>query len=259
MKKSNIILILIIAGLMFQSCITIKHSSLRMPNPESIEVENCKISSTGAVYLNLFGIIKSDLMPAGIKVELDSITLYIDPLVVDDTIKADYIFITHNHLDHFSKADIDKLIKPETILIGPKTITKKYKNNNTKTVSIGEKKSFGKIKYEVVESYNIKSKLHKKGSKYVGYVISCDTTRIYIAGDTDFIPEMKELENITVAIIPIGEGKTAMNPQSAANAANLINPEIVIPIHYELGQNREKDFLELVDKNIEVKFFQIKN
>jgi L-ascorbate metabolism protein UlaG (beta-lactamase superfamily) len=215
---------------------------------------NCRISLTGAVYMNIFGLIKIDFQPASIKVEFDDKFLYIDPFVTDDSTKADYIFITHNHLDHFSMSDINKLLKRESIVIGPKSVTKKFKDYETKTVSIGDTVNLDRIRYEVVESYNFKSNMHKKGSKYVGYVISIDTTRIYVAGDTDFIPEMGDLKNISVAIVPIGEGKTAMNPQSAANAINLIKPKIVIPVHYELGKNREQDFLKHVDKDIKVKF-----
>jgi L-ascorbate metabolism protein UlaG (beta-lactamase superfamily) len=256
MKKTYFIILIV--GLMLQSCFTIKQSSLRIPNPESFKVDSCKISSTGAVYFNIPGIMKADFVSAGIKIEFDNLLLYIDPLVVDDTLKADYIFITHNHLDHFSKADYTKLTKPETIFIGPKTLSKKLKNHHLKTVMVGDAVDLGKVKYEVVDSYNLNSKLHKKGSDNVGYVLSLGDTRVYIAGDTDFIPEMEKLKNISVAIIPIGTGKTAMTPQAAAQAANLIQPRMVIPIHYKLRKNQEKEFKVLVDKNIEVKFFPTK-
>jgi L-ascorbate metabolism protein UlaG (beta-lactamase superfamily) len=256
MKKAS--LILLIAGMMFQSCIKIIPSSFRMPNPPVIEAGKCKISSTGAVYLNMFGIIKTDFVTAGIKIEYDSLIIYVDPLNVDDTVKADIIFITHPHPDHFSKTDIKKLSKPETMLAGPESVTKKIKNQFAETVRIGDKIDFLKVQCEVVESYNIKAPMHKKGNNNVGYILSFDSTRIYIAGDTDFIPEMEKLKNITVAIIPIGTGKTAMNPQAAAKAANLIHPGMVIPVHYELGKNKEKEFKELVDKSIEVRFFPVK-
>lgn len=251
MKRTFIFLIIVIP--FFSSCITIKHSSQRITETRSIVNSNCRISLTGSVCINFLGIIKTDFIPASIKVEFDDKLLYIDPLIIDDTTKADFIFITHNHLDHFSISDINKLLKNESIIIGPKDVTKKFKNYTTNTVSIGDTIVFDRISYEVVESYNLNSSLHKKGSNFVGYVISLDTTRIYIAGDTDFIPEMGNLKNITVAIVPIGESITAMNPQSAANAVNLIKPKIVIPVHYRLGRNREQDFLKLVDKNIEVK------
>jgi L-ascorbate metabolism protein UlaG (beta-lactamase superfamily) len=256
MKKISFFILTI--GMMFQSCIKIIPSSYRMPNPQSIEAGKCKISSTGAVYLNMFGIIKTDFVSAGIKIEYDSLIVYIDPLNVDDTVKADIIFITHSHPDHFSKTDIKKLSKPETMLTCPEIVSKKIKNQFVETVQVGEKIDFGKIQCEVVDSYNLKAPMHKKGNNNVGYILSYDSIRIYIAGDTDFIPEMENLKDITVAIIPIGTGKTAMNPQAAAKAANLIHPKIVIPVHYELGKNKEKEFKELVDENIEVRFFPLK-
>lgn len=68
----------------------------------------------------------------------------------------------------------------------------------------------------------------------VGYVITCDKIRIYHAGDTDFIPEMNKLKDITFALVPLGEGNTAMNPETAARAVNVIQPEFAGPMHYEL-------------------------
>lgn len=252
----QLIILIVATSIIFHSCITIKESALRSSTSESLELANCEISLTGAVYMNILGIIKTNFIPAGVEIKVEDKMVYIDPVIVDDNQKADYIFITHCHADHFSKSDIQKLIKHETIIIGPKTVTKKIKNSEIKTAIIGDTIDFGTIKCEVVESYNINSKIHSQGSKYIGYIISCDTTRIYIAGDTDLIPEMKEFEDITVAILPIGEGKTAMNPQSAAKAANLIKPKIVIPVHYELEQNRENEFIELVDRDIKVEMLK---
>lgn len=253
--KTNICLIIVIV-ILSQSCITIKESSLRSPDTNTIKIGDCEISSSGAVYMNMLSLIKTDFMPGSIRIKMNDMLIYADPLIVDDTSKANYIFVTHNHLDHFSKPDIRKLTGKETIIIGPEIVTKKLKDHQFRTISPGDTIDFGEIKCEVVESYNIDSKIHRKGNNNVGYIISCDTIRIYIAGDTDFIPEMKGLENITVALLPIGEGKTAMDPVSASVAAKVIKPGIVIPIHYELGQNREKDFMELINKDIEVRLFQ---
>ena len=69
MKIKYLFILVIIA--VIQSCLTIKHSSLRIPNREAIIIDNCKISSTGAVYLNLIGILKGDLIPSSIKIEFN--------------------------------------------------------------------------------------------------------------------------------------------------------------------------------------------
>lgn len=240
----------------FISCISINKSTYRESEPNVFQIDNCEISSSGAVYMNIFNYIKTDFVPASVKIVCADLVIYCDPLIVEDTAKADFIFVTHDHPDHFSKKDIDKLIKPETVLIAPESIARKYGHIENHSAIIATQTDLGKIKFEVVESYNINSKIHKKGSNFVGYVIVCDTTRIYFAGDTDLIPEMKELRDITVAIVPIGEGKTAMNPEDAAEAVNMINPAIAIPVHYELNKNRENRFLENVNDMIEVRFFQ---
>jgi L-ascorbate metabolism protein UlaG (beta-lactamase superfamily) len=255
MKVAQILVLIGAMGL--HSCISIRPSALREPDPESIQVAGCEISSTGAVHLNVFGLYKTDFMPAGVRIKASDKLIYVDPIAVEDTFKADYILVTHNHLDHFSKPDITKLSKPETVVIGPVTVSRKLKSARVKTAAVGNAFEFGVIRCEVVESYNLKAKLHKKGSKFLGFVISCDTTRIYIAGDTDWIPEMEELEEISVALIPIGEGQTAMNPESAAEAINHMKPELVIPVHYELQQGREKDFTERVKEPVKVRFFPV--
>lgn len=193
-------------------------------------------------------------MPSGIKILYDTLTIYVDPAGLKNPEPADYIFITHSHLDHFSKKDIEKISKSGTIIAGPITVTRKLKKYRTKTMKVGEEIDLGSIRCIATESYNLNSSIHKKGDKYLGYVITCDTTRIYITGDTDFIPEILELESIDVAILPIGEGKTAMDHKSAAMAANFLKPGIVIPVHYELYQNREEEFLKWVEPGIEVKF-----
>ena len=241
---SKTVVPIVISLLLFSSCISITKSTLREPIPKVIEMNGCKLSSTGAVYLKMFGFIKADFVPNSVKMVYNGKVVYCDPLNVEDTLKADYILITHNHMDHFSKSDMNHLLKPSTILIAPKKVTKKFKHVKHHTAGIGNTYNFGEIQVEAVEAYNIGSKLHKKGNNFVGYVISCDSTRIYIAGDTDFIPEMKNLNGIAVAIVPIGEGKTAMNPLTGGEAVNAINPNFAIPVHYELNQNRESDFLE---------------
>jgi L-ascorbate metabolism protein UlaG (beta-lactamase superfamily) len=241
-----------LAALLFQSCITIKESTFNDGTQKVIEVDNYKLSSTGEVYMNFLGIIKADFVPSSFKIEFDSIIVYLDPIVINESQNADFIFITHNHLDHFSKKDIEQLAKSETLIIGPKTVTKKLKKYNCKTAMVGDVFEIGKIKYQVVEAYNIQSNIHKKGNKHLGFVITYKDVSVYTAGDTDHIPEMAELENITLALLPIGEGKTAMNPNSAADAANIIKPQIVIPCHYEIGNNSEQTFMNLVDESIQV-------
>jgi L-ascorbate metabolism protein UlaG (beta-lactamase superfamily) len=149
--------------------------------------------------MNLAGIVKTDFLPASIKIEYQDLIIYIDPLVVADSANADYIFITHNHADHFSIPDTERLSNEDTQIIGPKSVTKKLKDLPVSTVYLDERYLLDDIRWEVIGSYNLKKgffnmPLHKRSDDFLGYVISLDTIRIYHAGDNDFIPEMTGLE-----------------------------------------------------------------
>ncbi len=82
---------LFLASLLLQSCITIKQSLLRSSTPKVIKINNCKISFTGAVYMNVFGIIKAEFLPASIKIDATDQLIYFVPVVVNDTSKANFI------------------------------------------------------------------------------------------------------------------------------------------------------------------------
>jgi len=90
----------------------------------------------------------------------------------------------------------------------------------------------------------------------LGYILTINGARFYHAGDTDFIPEMKEIKNIAVAMVPIGIGVLAMNPAQAAAAVNSIKPEIAIPMHYNFGQQQAEKFKLLVNKDIQVEIME---
>lgn len=240
---------------LLHSCIVLEETSLDLPEPEPVILDHCSVSSPGVIYMNIFGLIKSDFLPASLKIETDTLLIYADPVVFRDSLPADFIFITHNHYDHFSKKVIARLSGPETVVIGPKTVTKKLRRHKTITAVVGDELDFGRLQCKVVESYNLRSNLHQQGSNFVGYVLTVDSLRIYIPGDTDLIPEMESLENIDAAFLPIGEGTTAMDPEMAARAARIIHPRMVVPIHYEIGQGREEDFRKVLDTDITLRLF----
>jgi len=87
------------------------------------------------------------------------------------------------------------------------------------------------VKIEVVPAYNVGKQFHPKGNDWVGYIIDAKGKRIYHAGDSDFIPEMKSIK-ADIILLPIG-GTYTMTPEEAAEAANTINPSILaVPIHF---------------------------
>ena len=148
--------------------------------------------------------------------------------------KADIILLTHDHADHCKKVTVDRLRKKNTIVYGPKRCIKKI-GNDIRVVEPGEEISFGKIKIKATDAYNTKEgsstqKVHHKGNG-VGYLITANGKTIYHAGDTDFIPEMKQLGPIDVALLPIG-GTYTMDINDAVKAAMAIKPATVIPMHH---------------------------
>ena len=169
--------------------------------------------------------------------------IYIDPYNIQADEKADIILITHSHYDHCSIEDIKELVKDRTIIIIPPDCQSKLsgiQGINVHLAKPGKKiEAFGII-VEAVPAYNINKNFHEKSNEWVGYIINTDGKKIYHAGDTDFIPEMKEIKDIDVALLPVG-GKYTMDAAEAAKAANAIKPKIAVPMHYGSIVGSEED------------------
>ncbi|PLW80660.1 Zn-dependent hydrolase [Candidatus Woesearchaeota archaeon] len=164
--------------------------------------------------------------------------VFIDPFQINTKEKADIIFITHHHYDHYSVTDLKKIIDKDTILVIPENCTDKLKENplnipeeNIIIVNLGFKGEIKSIGVETVPSYNIDKKFHEKSNEWIGYILNFNGIKVYHAGDTDVIPEMKDI-NCDVALLPVG-GTYTMDANEAAKACDLINPKMfAIPMHY---------------------------
>jgi len=154
--------------------------------------------------------------------------------IVETTEKADIILVTHNHGDHCSPPKIQKLSKKDTVIIAPKDCAKRI-NGNVKTLKPGEKVTVFNVTIEAVEAYNLKrfkpsgKPWHPKGYG-VGYLIRAEGKTIYHAGDTDLIPEMQNLKDIDLALLPTGD-KYTMNNAEAAEAVATIKPKTAMAMH----------------------------
>ncbi|RLI84216.1 MAG: MBL fold metallo-hydrolase [Archaeoglobales archaeon] len=170
------------------------------------------------------------LKHAGFRIK-NSVVIYIDPYEVTELEKADLILITHDHFDHLDMRSIRILAKSDTIVVHPKgCVVEGYK---TYEISIGETTNVKGVEIKAVPAYNIDKPYHKKGC-CVGYVVKVDNVRIYHAGDTDRIPEMKEIE-VDIALFPIG-GTYTMDVDEAIEATKDIKAKFFIPMHYgEIG------------------------
>ena len=175
------------------------------------------------------------LKHAGFRIK-DSVVIYIDPYdVTKELEKADVILVTHDHFDHMDMKSIRNLSKSDTVIVHPKGCT--IEGYQTCEVMEEDKVTVKGIEIQSVPAYNVDKPFHKAGC--VGYIINIDGVKIYHAGDTDRIPEMKNIE-VDIALLPIG-GTYTMNVKEAIEAAKDIKAKYYIPMHYGAIPNTEAD------------------
>lgn len=195
------------------------------------------------------------LAHAGFQIKTEGKIIYIDlEKNCEFSEKADLILVTHSHYDHCDPAKIKAAQKKNTVTIAPEDCVSKI-GGNVKTLKPGENTTIDKIKISAVEAYNIK-RFRSPGNPFhpkvlgVGYLITTEGKTIYHAGDTDFIPEMRNLDHIDVALLPSG-GTYTMDNDEATEAAMAINPEIVIPMHR--WDTNPEEFKRKVEANSKIK------
>ncbi len=177
----------------------------------------------------------------GYRLRANNKTIYLDPYKLSqnyNNIKdADLIFITHNHYDHLSIEDIDKLINSNTKIVCSyecfEALNKKYSKNEIVTLNPKEKSVIENIEVEAVSAYNTDKNFHPKADNKIGFIININNLKIYHTGDTDIIPEMEGIDP-DIAFVPVS-GTYVMSAEEAAKAVNeLIKPrKIAIPMHYD--------------------------
>ena len=197
------------------------------------------------------------LYHSSIKIK-DNKIIYIDPFKIDKNYNdADIVFITHDHYDHYSEEDIDKVINKNTTIIIPeelltKLLRKGINKNAIITVEPNVKYMVQGIKFETIPAYNTNKSFHPKENDWVGYIITLNDIRYYVAGDTDITEENRKVKCDDVAFVPVG-GTYTMDFKEAAQLINEIQPKIVVPIHYGsvIGTEQDaSDFIKLLHPNI---------
>ena len=183
--------------------------------------------------------------------------IYIDPFKIDKSYNdADIVFITHDHFDHYSEEDIDKVINENTTIIIPeelltKILRKGINKNAVITVESNKEYMVQGIKFETIPAYNTNKTFHPKENDWVGYIITLDGIRYYIAGDTDITEENRKVK-CDVAFVPVG-GTYTTDFKEAAQLINEIQPKIAVPIHYGsvVGTKQDAtDFIKLLHSSI---------
>jgi L-ascorbate metabolism protein UlaG (beta-lactamase superfamily) len=174
---------------------------------------------------------------ASFMIEAGGQVVHVDPSQgnYDGLPAADLILITDIHGDHLTPGVIAKVKKSGTLILAPDAVAKTVAEATV--LRNGETKTVGAWTIEGVPMYNLKRGpsagqfYHDKG-RGNGYIVTYGGTRIYIAGDTEGIPEMRALKNIDVAFIPMNLPYT-MTPEEAADAVRAFHPKIVYPYHYQ--------------------------
>ena len=189
---------------------------------------------------------------SSIKINNDKI-IYIDPFKIQsESHDADIILITHDHYDHYSPEDIEKILNDKTVIVAPKTMEELIDMKKVILVEPEKVYNIEGIKVETVLAYNVNKQFHLKEKNWLGYIIEINKIRYYIAGDTDITPENKQVK-CDVAFIPVG-GTYTMNYEEAAELTNIIKPKIVVPTHYGSIVGTKEDgiqFKKLIDSVIE--------
>ena len=180
------------------------------------------------------------LVHASIRIQYDGKEIEIDPVtklgnkVIDYTAmpKADYLFVTHEHGDHFDKEAIKVLLTEKTRFITTKRCADMY--GSGEVMANGDKIQIADdFTIEAVPAYNTTeghTQFHPKGRDN-GYILTIDGLRIYIAGDTEDIPEMESIKDIDIAFLPCNQPYT-MTTEQLVKAAKIIKPKVLFPYHY---------------------------
>ena len=184
----------------------------------------------------------------------NGLVIHVDPVTMFGTDyaampKADLILITHAHGDHMDPKAIAQIRKEDTEIIVTAECAKSLGFGDV--MSNGDHMTFSGIGIDAVPAYNLTSEFHPKGVGN-GYVLQFGDLRVYVAGDTENIPEMAALKDIDVAFLPMNLPYT-MSPEMAADAARMFRPRILYPYHF--GETDTNELVDLLrnDKDIEVR------
>ena len=227
-----------------------------MTNPTSAAVTTTGAGDTLATSKGNLTI--KPIHHASILFRFDREAIFVDPTAegkYDGLPKANYIFVTHSHPDHFDKKQIEALKQTSTTIVGPPDVAGEL--GTIVVMKNGDKKSFGSFDVEAVASYNLvrgpkPGQLYHPKGQGDGFVFTFGDKRVYVSGDTECTPEMKALKAIDVAFVCMRLPYT-MPPAEAAECIKAFKPRIVYPYHYQTSNLDELTSALKDEKGIEVR------
>jgi len=189
---------------------------------------------------------------AGFLIRVAGKTVYIDPYRSPAGPSADLILITHDHFDHFSPDDVERLARKGTRVIAPARVTEQLRGAAV-SIAPGESVELDALEVTAVAAYNT-NKLNSDGQPFhpreaggVGYLLRAGGERLYHSGDTDVIPEMDQAAGVDIALLPVS-GTYVMTAAEAVEAARRIEPSLAIPMHWGTVIGSRADAEEFRDR-----------
>jgi len=159
--------------------------------------------------------------------------VYIDPWrLPQPSPQADLILVSHEHHDHCSPQDVEAIRGPQTVILASAGAAESL-GAGVEAMRPGEQRVVGLLTVETVPAYNTDKPFHPREANHLGFVIEVGGERLYFAGDTDVIPEMKSIR-CDVALLPVS-GKYVMDADQAVEAAEMLRPKLAVPMHYGAG------------------------
>lgn len=235
---------------LFLSILFILVSLPFMQAQKAARTEVYKAKDGKMITLHLYG-------HASMAIEADGNMIYIDPVagMADYTHenKADNVFVTHSHGDHFDMKTIKSISTPKTHIYCDMTTAKEIKDDKVfaTTVRPGNLITLANgTKVEVIPAYNYTAghtNFHPKKNDNCGYLFNIGKTRIYVAGDSENTPEMKALKDIDIAFLPVNQPYT-MTVDQAVDAVKAIRPKLFYPYHY--GKVKEVTDMTLLESKV---------
>ncbi len=157
-------------------------------------------------------------------------TVYIDPWKLGKEPAADLILVSHPHYDHLSADDIKKLSRDDTEIVATQDTFAELCGSGHE-IAPGKTLTVKGVEVAGVRAYNPNKQYHPRANGWVGFVVELDGKRIYYAGDTDVIDEMKDVADIDLALVPVG-GTYTMTADEAVEAIGMIGPAKALPYHW---------------------------
>ena len=185
----------------------------------------------------------------------DGKTIYIDPWQLKKSGPgADIILITHDHFDHLSVEDVNKIAGKDTVIVTTPSVKSKLKGD-IRTVKPGDKLTVGGIEIRAVHAYNPSKPFHPKAAGNVGFIITMNGESIYHTGDTEFVEEMNDLK-ADVLLVCVG-GNYTSDADNALRIAGAVKPKVAIPMHWgtlpdTAGREAAERFKKLAKTRVDI-------